>query len=67
MKKVSLTVDGMHCKSCEVVLTESLQELPGVGDIKVSQKQGTVTLLLDESQSLDVVKAIIEKEGYKVK
>lgn len=67
MKKLNLKVEGMHCKSCEVLLTEELQEA-GAQDIAVSATKGTVQATIDEKKLTEAkVKHIIQKEGYKVK
>ena len=67
MKKLTLKVEGMHCKSCEVLLTEELEEA-GAQDIHVSASKGTVIANIDEKKLSEAkVKQIIEKEGYKVK
>jgi len=67
MKKLHLKVEGMHCKSCEIVIKEALEEAGGV-DVQVSEKKGTVSLGIDEKRlSESKVKEIIEKEGYSIK
>lgn len=67
MKKLSLKVEGMHCKSCEVLLTDELQEA-GAKDIQVSASKGTLLATIDEKKLTESqVKKIIEKEGYKVR
>ena len=67
MKQLNLKVEGMHCKSCEVIITEELEEA-GAKDVKVSFSKGTVAATIDEKNlSEKKVKQMIEKEGYKVK
>ena len=67
MKQLNLKVEGMHCKSCEVLLSEELEEA-GAKDIKVSSTKGTLSVTIDEKKLPESkVKQIIEKEGYKVK
>lgn len=66
-KMLKIKVKGMHCKSCEVLLKESLEELDGVEEVKVSHISGIVSINLDESKvrKEDIIKKI-EKEGYGV-
>jgi len=67
MKKLNLKVEGMHCKSCEIVIKDELEEA-GAQDITVSANKGTVQATIDEKKLSEAkVKQIIEKEGYKVK
>lgn len=67
MKKLSLKVEGMHCKSCEVLIKEELEDA-GATDVQVSVSKGTVIATIDEKKITEKkVQEIIKKEGYKVK
>ncbi len=64
--KLNLKISGMHCKSCEVLITDALMDA-GVKDCKVDSKKGTAVVEFDEKIiAPEKVKVIIEKEGYKV-
>lgn len=67
IKMLKIKVKGMHCKSCEVLLKESLEELNGVKEVKVSHVSGVIFINMDENKvrKEDIVKKI-EKEGYGV-
>ncbi len=55
----------MHCQSCEMMIKEELNELPGVSDVAVSHSTGEGSLTLDESlSSSDDVVAAIKNAGY---
>ncbi len=65
--KTKLKVTGMHCKSCEVLIKDSLEELPGIQSVNVDHKKGFVEVLFDQSKvSIDLIKKVIVKEGYKI-
>ncbi|MDP3728925.1 MAG: heavy-metal-associated domain-containing protein [bacterium] len=67
MKKLNLKVEGMHCKSCEVLIKEELEDA-GATDVQVSASKGTVIATVDEKKLTEKkVQEIIKKEGYKVK
>ncbi len=67
MKKTIFHVKGMHCKSCETVLTEDFQEQEGVKKVAVSYAKGTVAVEYDEKKvSEEAMRGIIRKEGYEV-
>lgn len=67
MKKATFRVKGMHCKSCETVLTEDFQEQEGVKKVDVSYAKGIVAVEYDEKKiSEEKMKGIIRKEGYEV-
>ena len=63
-----LDVSGMHCQSCEMLITEELKGLQGVSDILVSQKDGSALMRMDPklvtvSEIVDAVK----RAGYEGK
>ncbi len=67
MKTIKLNVKGMHCKSCEMLVQDDLEELNGIKKIEVSHAKGFVNVEFDESKiNIDKIKDIIEKRDYKV-
>ncbi|HLC78239.1 MAG TPA: cation transporter, partial [Candidatus Nanoarchaeia archaeon] len=36
MKKLKLTIEGMHCASCATNIEKSLKKVPGVKEVSVS-------------------------------
>ena len=68
MKKINLTIKGMHCPSCETLIKDSLEETDGVKHTEVSSKKGSATIEFDETKiSKEQIVAIIKKEGYEAK
>ncbi len=41
MEKLKLNVEGMHCPSCEILVSDELKELDGVKSAKVNHVQVT--------------------------
>lgn len=67
MKNLTLKVEGMHCKSCKMIIEDNLEEL-GVEKSDVSDESGEVKVTFDESKvNEEQIKKAIEKDGYKVK
>lgn len=66
MKNTTIIVKGMHCQSCEMLLTDVLTEMPGVEKAQVSLKEAKATVEYDPTlvDEKDLRKAI-EAEGYK--
>ncbi len=62
----TLNVSGMHCKSCEMLLTDSISAIKGVEKVNADSKKGTVNVIYGDQSILESVKKTIEKEGYKV-
>jgi copper chaperone CopZ len=68
MNDLKLTVDGMHCKSCAMLVQDELEDL-GAKDVKVSlvqDKVGSVTLKTEKSRE-QIIAAIEALGEYKVR
>lgn len=65
MEKI-LKVKGMHCKSCELLLTDVLSEIKGVAGVEVSQVNGTVKFACENESVIKAVAEEIKKSGYTV-
>ncbi len=61
-----IKVDGMHCRSCEMLLDDSISEIRGVESVEADSKRGIVEVSVPDETTLDLVKEVIRKEGYKV-
>lgn len=66
MKKITLKVTGMHCQSCEILLSDALLEA-GAKSAKADYKKRLAVIEFDETKlSLDKIKSIIKQEGYTI-
>jgi Cu+-exporting ATPase len=65
MKQIDISVTGMHCESCEMLVKDELQELKGVQNVQIDHKSGKGSLELDQSQtSTEEIPEAIKKAGY---
>ena len=66
LKKVKLTIEGMHCASCASNIEKSLKKVSGVKEASVSLmlKKGTVET--DDNVSDDDLKKAVARAGYKL-
>jgi copper chaperone CopZ len=62
--KHTLKVKGMHCKSCAMLIEDSLNEI-GAIDVKVDVAKGLVTLTSDKDKKI-IAKSIEAAGEYKV-
>jgi copper chaperone len=60
------TVTGMTCGHCVASVTEEVQEIPGVEDVKVDLPTGAVTITSEAPLADDAVRAAVEEAGYRV-
>lgn len=70
MSKINIKVKGMRCKSCERLVSETLQEKKGVRRVDVSYKTGIVTIEFDDEfireSEINDLKDLIKSKGYDV-
>ncbi len=65
MKKITLSVKGMHCRSCEMLIKDSLGELEGIAIVNADHKKGTVDVSFDDAKvTVNAIRDAIKKEGY---
>ena len=65
MAKISLTVKGMHCKSCKILINDSLLEM-GAKNIQIDLDEAKKVAKVNcEHADKSKVISVIEAEGYK--
>lgn len=66
MKKVKLTIEGMHCASCASNIEKSIKKVKGVKEVSVSimTKKGFVEA--EDNVNMEDLKDAVSKVGYKV-
>lgn len=63
--QLRLKVNGMHCKSCEELIKEDLQDINVKAE--VNHKTGIVDVNFNDKEvKLNRIKEVIEKLGYNV-
>ncbi len=62
----TMKIEGMMCPHCEARVKKCLEEINGVSEAIVSHKDGTAKVLLSADITDDVLKSIIEAQGYPV-
>lgn len=64
MKTKQISIKGMHCRSCEILIEEELKKVAGVKEVDVSYKTGVASLHCDcEPDEKGLAKAV-ELAGY---
>ncbi|MCX6695045.1 MAG: heavy-metal-associated domain-containing protein [Candidatus Altiarchaeota archaeon] len=66
MKKTELKVKGMHCRSCEMLVSEEVGEVAGVKKVEADHKAGIVRIESEDNVDLSAVKSKIKELGYEV-
>ena len=60
-------VDGMHCQSCETLITEELSSIKGISNISVDHKTGKVSLKMNGAATAEQIAQAVIRAGYKAK
>ncbi|KHO55304.1 MAG: Cu2+-exporting ATPase [archaeon GW2011_AR19] len=66
MKKIKITINGMHCASCASNVEKSLKKVPGVKNANVSLMLKKGTAECEDSVSEDEIKKAVVRTGYKI-
>ena len=66
MKKIKLTIQGMHCASCASNIERSLKKVSGVKEVTVSAVTNKAFVEVDEKTSEEEMKKAVSRAGYKV-
>lgn len=60
------TVTGMTCGHCVASVTEEVQEIPGVEDVRVDLESGAVAITSAEQLDPAAVRSAVEEAGYQL-
>lgn len=66
MKELVVPIKGMHCRACEITITDRLEELPDVKKAEVSLKSKTATIYANHLPPTSVIHKAIQKAGYDI-
>lgn len=62
---LELKISGMHCKSCEQLITEEINELPGIKAVHISQPDNLGHVTIDETLvSREQLIEAVRRAGY---
>ena len=61
----TMKIEGMMCPHCEGRVKKILEDLPQVTEAVVSHVEGTAIVKLTESVDNEMLKKLIEDQGYK--
>lgn len=64
MKKQTIFIQGMHCRSCEILLEDGIKDIPGVRAVSVSHTKGAAEISYKGHLDINKVQAVVEESGY---
>ena len=66
MIEKTVPIKGMHCASCELLITEELESIPSVASAQASLKSNSATILSAEQVSDKDIERAVQAAGYEV-
>jgi len=66
MKKLKLTISGMHCASCAGNIERSLKKVQGVKNVSVSVMTNKGIVEFEDNVTEEELKKAVARTGYKV-
>ena len=66
MKKIKLTIEGMHCGNCAGNVEKALSKIPGVKEVSASIMTKKAIIEAEDDVSIDALKEAISKLSYRV-
>lgn len=67
MKKITVPIKGMHCRSCEILIESGLKKIPGVNKVDVSHKTGIASLFCERDiPASEIIRQTIKDAGYDI-
>ena len=66
MRKIKLTISGMHCGSCAGNIERSIKKVSGVKSVSVRMMTNSGVVEAEDSVSDEDLKKAVSRAGYKV-
>ena len=66
MKKLKITIEGMHCAPCSSNIERSLKKVSGIKEVSISLMLKKGTIEADDSVSEEEIRKAVSKAGYRV-
>jgi Cu+-exporting ATPase len=66
MKKIKLTIEGMHCASCASNIERALGKIKGIKSVSVSVMTKKAIIEAEDSVNIEEIKKAVSNIGYKI-
>lgn len=66
IKKETLFIRGMHCKSCEILIEENIAKISGIKRVYANYKKGTVEIYYGQRPPHSEIEKAIRNAGYTI-
>lgn len=66
MNKIIVPIKGMHCRSCEILISEKIREIPGINGVSVNYKKSQAVIYSKQQINKSLIENAIRDAGYAV-
>lgn len=66
MNKIIVPIKGMHCRSCEILISEKIREIPGINGVSVNYKKSQAVIYSKQQINKSLIENAIRDAGYTV-
>lgn len=66
MKKTTIPIKGMHCRSCELLIEDELTQVSGVTNVEVSEKKACAVLYSHHPLKTSEIEQAVTQAGYAI-
>ncbi|HBU07288.1 MAG TPA: hypothetical protein DEB09_04360 [Candidatus Magasanikbacteria bacterium] len=67
MNKINIPIQGMHCKSCEILVEGELKKIANIKKVEVNHKTGMAEINYEGNKpEADLISQAVENAGYKI-
>ncbi len=63
-KRVELSISGMHCASCALIIEKSVKKVPGIAQVNVNFASENAAVVFSGKQNIPAVIEAVKKAGY---
>jgi len=60
----TVSIKGMHCRSCEIMIEDNLLKIPGVKKVSVSHTKGQANIYYDRKINTQAIATAVNSAGY---
>lgn len=66
MKRIKVTIEGMHCANCVTNIEKSVKKIPGVKTVSVSALTKKGFIEAEDNVAEEDIKKAVARAGYKI-
>ncbi len=64
MKKQTVDIHGMHCRSCEMLIEDGIKQVQGVRKVNVNHAKGIAEITYKGHLDFKEIQSVVEESGY---